>query len=232
MIPIQKNTMSSQAVSSIKTLLNNTSPWVYAPENTIRKHRTNKPSVPNREHKEQVPKETGDSPHSNNTQFSNFNNSPWVYALENTTSDLRNTNRSPSIRTTVCKNQRHTLTRDPDIQQPPGHRTYPEHHTRVTVGKIRLNDKLTNHQVTNTATQKYEDYLRKYNIHRNKCIEIIRTAFQDIRDTLKKRESQRQNTETEQTSEPLQQVIGKKHMTNTLHTLNTNQGAIEATIGL
>ena len=243
MIPIQKNTMSSQVVSSIKTLLNNTSPWVYAPENTIRKHRTNQPSFINLEQKEQVHKETGDSPHSNNTQSSNFNNSPWVYAPENTTRNPRNTNQSSFIRNTVRKNQRHTLTRDsPDVQQPPGHRTYPEYHTRGTVGKIRPNDKHNSHHVTNTASQKYEDYLREYNIHRNKCIDIIRTAFQDIRDALKKRESQRQNTEIDQTSESPQQVTGKNHMTNTLHTpdtnphrahtLNTRQGTTEATIGL
>ena len=89
MIPIQKNTMSSQVVSSIKKLLNNTSPWVYAPEITIRKHRTNQPSFINLV--KQVHKETGDSPHSNNTQPSNFNNSPWVYAPETTTRNPRNT---------------------------------------------------------------------------------------------------------------------------------------------
>jgi hypothetical protein len=56
MIPIQKNTMSSQVVCSMKMPLNNTSPWVYAPENTIRNHRTNQSSFINLEQTDQVPK--------------------------------------------------------------------------------------------------------------------------------------------------------------------------------
>ena len=46
-------------------------------------------------------------------------------------------------------------------------------------------------QDMDTAAQKYQKYLREYNIHRNQCINIIRKALQDIRDDLKQREQKR-----------------------------------------
>jgi hypothetical protein len=189
----------------MKTLLNNTSPWVYAPENTIRNHTTNQSSFINLEQTDQYHTETGDSPNSNKIQ-------------------------------------------PPDLSM---HREYVE---KSTVRKIGPNDKYNSHHATNTASQKYEDYLREYNIHRNKCTDIIRTAFQNIRDVLKERESQRKNnitshnsqnnanTKNDQTSESPQQVTGKNHITHKwltpdtnpprAHTPNTRQGTMEATIGL
>ena len=44
-----------------------------------------------------------------------------------------------------------------------------------------------------SAHQEYQEYLLKYNIHRNKCITIISMAFQDIRDNLQARERRRRH---------------------------------------
>ena len=162
------------------------------------------------------------------------------------------------IRNIVHTNQCHTVTRyfpnEKHTQQPPGHRTYLEYETRGKVGKIGPTDKYNSHHVTKTASQKYENYLREYNLHRNKCIDIIRTAFQDIRDELKERESQRKNnttsrtsqynvnTEIDQTSDSPHQVTDKNYINHKLNTpdtnpfrantLNTRQGTVEAPIGL
>ena len=142
------------------------------------------------------------------------------------------------IRNTVHTNQCHTVTRDfpneKNTQQPPGHRTYLECETRGKVGKTGPTDKYNSQHDKNTASQKYEDYIREYTLHRNKCIDIIRTAFQDIRDVLKERESQRKNnltsrnlqhnvnTEIDQMSDPPHQVTDKNHTNHKLHTPDTN----------
>jgi hypothetical protein len=68
-------------------------------------------------------------------------------------------------------------------KQQPSHHIHPESKSRGSLGKIR-------------TTDKYENYLRQYNLHRNKCIAIIRTAFQDIRDMLHGRERKRNNNIT------------------------------------
>jgi hypothetical protein len=130
---------------------------------------------------------------------------------------------------------------------------YLESEIRGIVGKIGPTDKYTSHHVTDTASQKYENYLREYTLHRNKCIAIIRTAFKDIRDMLNERDSQRQNnitfhisqhnvnTEIGQMSDMAHQGTNKIYLHHKLHTpdtnpdgshtINTRRGTVKVTIG-
>ena len=140
---------------------------------------------------------------------------------------------SPFIRNTAHTNHCHTENRDlPNqnhIQQPPDHRPYLKYGTRGRFGKIGSTDKYHSHHDTETASQKYENYLREYTLHRNKCIDIIRTAFQDIRDEIQERESRRTNNTTSRTSqyiahsetEQLNYLHRVQHTKHTEHQLTT-----------
>jgi hypothetical protein len=79
---------------------------------------------------------------------------------------------------------------------------------------ISLPKQTQNQYATDTVTQQYEKYLREYTIYRNKCISIIRTALQDIRDDLHKRELMRQR---------------KQSLTNFTNTNHTNDTTTRST---
>ena len=111
---------------------------------------------------------------------------------------------SPFIRKIEHAHKIHTVTGDPynntNKTQPPGLTMHREYQKQGTAGKIGNNATVKSQHVTDTPSQKYENYIREYTLHRNKCIAIIRDAFQDIRAMLNDRENQRNNTTFSRTS--------------------------------
>jgi hypothetical protein len=83
-------------------------------------------------------------------------------------------------------------------------------------------------QDTDIAAQKYQQYLREYNIHRNKCINIIRKALQDIRDDLKQREQKRKHKSLSCNTQTRNRRPGTKHTCNTINHERQNTGIEKA----
>jgi hypothetical protein len=162
----------------------------------------------------------------------------------------------PFIRSIEHANQIRTVTvysyTNTNTAQPPGQKMQRDDQKKDYVGKLRNTATDNSQPVTDTPSQKYENYLREYTLHRNKCISIIRDAFQDIRAMLHDRDTKRNNTtpsrtsqynahfETVQLSNP-HRVKHNKHTEHKLttldknfhrvHTHTTRRGATETKIG-
>jgi hypothetical protein len=79
-----------------------------------------------------------------------------------------------------------------------------------------------NAQQEQDAAQTYTQYLWEYTTYRNKCIQIIISAFQDIRDTLKEREHRRKLNASTYNTQPIYEL--EEERTGTYHTyINTHQ---------
>ena len=118
----------------------------------------------------------------------------WVHApdstLRKTTTNRTNKstlNRKPPQYDTVAQPPKEINTLQPHHHQPyPGTDTILQRsYLEPTVKHLKQDNQI--------ARQKYQKYLLEHTLHRNKCIEIIRSAFQSIRDTLLDRERRRQH---------------------------------------
>ena len=170
--------------------------------------------------------------HSTSTPFTNI--SSRVYTPESTitsTSNPINTKQSPFIGNI-------------NKIQPPGLNMHRDYEKKSTIGRIGSTDTHNSQLGTDTPSQKYAKYLRAYTLHRNKCIEIIRDAFQDIRAMLHERKTHRNITTSTRTShnalsetDPQHAVITEIEQIIDAHTgqnnsnLNRTRNTIDTSLG-